>query len=357
MKVLAHAVQGFRNLRELSFAPAAGVNLICGANGEGKTNLAESLWLLTGCRSFRTTRLRQLVAHGGDFARIDARIFAAEREQTIRVEIDSRRVAQLNGAAPDSPHALLGTFPAVFFSPDTLALVRDGGQHRRQFLDIAISLQKPAYAAALSKYFKALAQRNALLRTGSAAEESLEPWDLLLARHGARLVEQRSAYAEKLSVLCAEIYANLSGGAEKLRLEYSPCVPCGGDTLDAIVALLHRFSEQDARWQYTTAGVHKEDFSLRLDGREARIYGSRGQIRCCALALKIAEAMLLRECLDEAPVVILDDVMSELDAGRQAALLEYLRGWQAFVTCCELPSVFSGTDAALFYMRGGKLTL
>jgi DNA replication and repair protein RecF len=355
MRVLAHAVQGFRNLREFTFIPAEGVNLICGANGEGKTNLAESLWLMTGCQSFRTTRLRQLITHGGNFARIDSRIFAGEREQTIRVEIDSRRTAQLNSVMLTSPHALLGTFPSVFFSPDTLALVCEGAQHRRRFLDIAISLQKPVYASSLSKYCKVLVQRNALLRMGCADADALETWDYQLARHGARLVSERRTYTEKLSALCAEIYANLSGGAEKLRLDYSPCVPEEDNIADNILQILQKSASQDARWQYTTVGVHKEDFSLRLDGREARIYGSRGQVRCCALALKIAEATLLRDCLDEAPVVILDDVMSELDAGRQAALLEYLRDWQAFVTCCEVPTVFSNTAAMLFHMCGGEL--
>ncbi|MDR1805699.1 MAG: DNA replication/repair protein RecF [Clostridium sp.] len=356
MRILKHSANGFRNLRVPEFNPSEGINLICGDNGEGKTNLAESLWLLTGCQSFRTKRLGELIAHGGDCAQIAARVLSAEREQSITIELGSRRQAQLNGIPLSSPHALLGTFPAVFFSPDTLALVREGAKHRRRFLDIAISLQKPAYAAALSKYCKALAQRNALLRGGFADSSALGLWDAQLAQHGARLVAERAAYSQKLSGLCAQVYANISGGAEGMSLNYSPCVPADGKLEQALLELLRRSAEQDLRWQYTTAGVHKEDFSLRLDGRDAKTYGSRGQLRCCALAIKLAEAILLRDCLDESPVVILDDVMSELDAARQAALLEYLRGWQCFVTCCELPAVFSGTGAALFRMKSGVLT-
>ena len=335
--------------------PSEGINLICGRNGEGKTNLAESLWLLTGCQSFRTKRLRELICHGENSARIDGEIFAQERRQTIGIDIAAKRQGQLNGISLPTIHALLGTFPAVFFSPDTLALVREGGGHRRRFFDIAISLQKPAYAAALSKYCKALAQRNALLRSGGADLASLEPWDFQLARTGAKLIYERSRYAENLSELCGEIYEKLSGGGEKLTLKYTPCVANEECIEENLLALLQRAFPQDSRWLYTTVGVHKEDIALCLDGREARVFGSRGQLRCCALSLKISEATLLRRALNEAPVVILDDVMSELDTVRQRALLDYLRDWQVFITCCEVSNIFADSAAAVFSLRGGKI--
>ncbi|MDR0884416.1 MAG: DNA replication/repair protein RecF [Oscillospiraceae bacterium] len=354
MRVLEHSVRSFRNLHELQFTPSAGVNLICGDNGQGKTNTAESLWLLTGCQSFRTKRLRELIAHGQDAAQIAARVFAGEREQTIEIQLGQRRRAVCNGIALESPHALLGLFPAVIFSPDTLALVREGAGHRRRFLDIAISFRKPAYAAALSKYCKVLDQRNALLRTGGSPKE-LAPWDGLLAHYGAVLIAARAKYTAALAPLCASIYGDLSGEAETLSLTYQPCVPADELSEYLLLSLFQRTLEADQRAGYTTAGVHAEDFALRLDGRSARVFGSRGQQRCCALALKIAEASLLCKALDDAPVVILDDVMSELDAARQAALLRYLQDWQAFITCCEVPAVFGESDATLFHMREGKL--
>lgn len=362
MKITQYESQHYRNLEPITFTPDAGMNLLYGDNGQGKTNILESLWLFTGCHSFRTNKINELIQQGKTQAQVSVGFYAQDREQTATIRLNKKREAILNGVMKESPRQLLGEFYAVVFSPDELRIIKDGPGERRRFLDIAISQIKPNYASVLSQYMKTLQQRNAVLRQiaqqGSAVAE-LEPWDLQLARLGARIIRYRREYIAHLQAQARDIYAGISGKREQLSIDYLCCVTQEGqDTAvlaDILCEILCKSREVDIRRQHTTCGIHKEDLLLCVNERSARHYGSQGQQRSCALALKIAEATLLFHMTQERPVVLLDDVMSELDEKRQRDLLQYLQDWQVFVTCCEPSRMVREQSGKAFYIAAGGL--
>jgi len=362
MKIERHQAQNYRNLEKIEFEPSAGINIIYGENGQGKTNIIESIWLFTGCQSFRTHKCSELVNENEKTARIEIDFFARGREQNAQMTIDAKRQVKLNGIWQETPRKLLGEFQAVVFSPSALSIVKDGPSEKRRFIDIAISLLKPNYACLISRYIKAMAQRNALLKQLSEKGGDpllLAPWDEELSRIGAKILSYRLKYIGELAVIAAEIYSGISAGKETLAIEYIQSFKSEGKTekelKDAMLAALEKNRQTDIRRQLTSVGPHKDDLMIDINGLGARSYGSQGQQRSCALALKLGEAAILMETCGEQPVALLDDVMSELDCGRQTFLLKYLEGWQVFITCCD-PSILSRVNTGkTFEVEAGKI--
>ncbi len=362
MTILEHEINHFRNITHIRFCPESGINMLYGSNGQGKTNILESLWLYTGCHSFRTKKTAELIQQGARFAQTSLRFFAAEREQDAQMKLHQKREVLLNGVAKASPRQLLGEVQAVVFSPEVLSIVKEGPAQRRRFLDVAISVVRPQYAHILAKYGKALDQRNNLLRQiaqGKTKEEYLEPWDEELSLLGARIIEYRRNYITPLTLACESVYAKITQGKEALSLSYlcsaAQEVTDRAELAAVLFGLMWENRALDIRRLYTTAGIHKEDLELLIDGSPARAFGSQGQQRSCALALKIAEAQMLFALSGEKPVVLLDDVMSELDENRQRDLLLCLEDWQVFVTCCEPSQVLRQKTAKAFVVNQGNL--
>lgn len=359
MTVLKHNIRNFRNIREISFEPEAGINLLFGQNGQGKTNILESIWLFTGCHSFRTKKNQELIREGETVAATNLSFYSAMRTQSAAMRIHQTREVELNGIAKKSPRQLLGEIQAVIFSPEVLSIVKEGPAQRRRFLDVAISQTQSNYAYTLTQYNRALQQRNNMLRAVALDKEhagSLETWEVLLAKHGAALIAYRKKYIDSLSKCCAGIYGGISGGKEQLTLQYESEAEQGFEETEKVLCIKFRESRKtDIRRQYTTVGVHKEDISLMIDRLPARSYASQGQQRCCALALKIGEAQLLHEASNEKPTVLLDDVMSELDEQRQKDVLRYLEDWQVFVTCCEPSRILREKIGKAFEIQGGTI--
>jgi len=362
MHILTFQLNNFRNLARAEIEPCAGVNVIFGENGHGKTSLLEAVWLFTGCRSFRCADAGELVKEGEPQASLRTSFISNEREQQARLEITKRRTLNLNGFPQETPRRMLGVFPAVAFTPDTLSLVKGGPGERRRFLDVALSMLTPAYAVRLSKYLKALAQRNALLRQPSPPEGLLETWDLSLAGEAAGLLSARLRYLEELIPRALDFYQKISGARETLGI--APHITGVYGTMayaeshavsEAYLAAFTRTRQNDLRRQMTTIGPHRDDLLLRLDGRPLRDFGSQGQQRSAALALKLAEAAALGDIAREAPAALLDDVLSELDARRQADLLRYLEGWQVFLTCCEPSHALHGRAGKVFHVVDGEV--
>ena len=354
MHILTFQLQSFRNIARAELEPCPGVNVIFGENGHGKTSLLEGIWLFTGCRSFRCADAAEMVKQGEAQANLRASFISNEREQQAGLEILKRRTLNLNGFAQETPRRMLGVFPAVAFTPDTLSLVKGGPGERRRFLDVALSMLTPAYAVRLSKYLKALAQRGALLRQPSPPEDLLDTWDISLAGEAAGILSSRLRYLEELIPRAQGFYAGISGARETLGI--APHVTGVEEpTPEAYLAALARTRQNDLRRQMTTVGPHRDDLLLSLDGHPLRDFGSQGQQRSAALALKLAEAAALGDIAREAPVALLDDVLSELDARRQADLLKYLEGWQVFLTCCEPSHALHGRAGKVFCVKDGAV--
>jgi len=352
----------FRNLEDIEIKPAEGVNVIFGENAQGKTNLLESIWLFTGCKSFRCRRDREMVGFDAPFAKNTIEFFANGREQSAILYIDQKRTAMKNGITLKSPAELIGDFYAVVFAPSHLSLVKEGPAFRRRFLDTALCQLKPNYAKVLAKYNHTLQQRNALLKDIQFHPElldTLDVWDDRLSSYGAAVVAERVKYTALLSEQSAEIYAGLSGNKEKLKINYiSNFGGYDGDAQTIKDLLKARFLESrrdDIFNKMTVAGPHRDDLQIQIDALSARAFGSQGQQRSAALALKLSEANIIKEITGEEPVILLDDVMSELDETRQDYILNHLGARQVFITCCDPTTVLRLCEGRTFHMEEGRV--
>lgn len=361
MIIKRHSAKNFRNIDSVSFEPHPEMNVIYGENGQGKTNIIESIWLLTGFYSFRARKNSQLIKQGNEEAEIESDFYSHMREQNAVMKINKRKELVLNGVKEESPRAMMGKFSAVVFSPATLGIVQDGPGERRKMLDIALSLIKPNYALVMSRYLRVLDQRNALLK--KLGEKSFEydymaPWDAELAKLGAKIIKYRLDYVEELSVLSGEIYKGISSGRETFSFHYdfSKENISEEEIYQKLVSDIEKSRDADVKRLYTNAGPHTHDLVLTLNGRDARTFGSQGQQRSCALAMKLGEASIIEKITGECPVVLLDDVMSELDEGRQTFILNYLDNWQVFLTCCDPSQLLRSKKGKAFEVVDGKIS-
>lgn len=356
--------ENYRNLEDGMIYPDHDVNVIFGDNAQGKTNLLEGVWLFTGGHSFRGNKDSELVRlkDGKNLpsAKLSADFFSGDRDQSASLFINNgRRSSVINGVEKKTGSALVGKICAVIFSPEHLLLVKEGPQRRRSFIDGAICQIKPSYAKLMSRYTRALTQRNTLLKDifrHPELMETMDIWDDRLITFGSQVIVERLKYTDRLIPKAAEIYAGISKDSEKLTISYSWL----GDDRENIEELyrkaLKKAEKTDIKSGFTSVGPHRDDLEMSLDGFSARIYGSQGQQRSIVLAMKLAEAKLLEESIGEAPLILLDDVMSELDENRQDYLLNNLTGRQVFISCCSPETVRLQKKGQMFHVRGGQVS-
>lgn len=372
MYVQRLATSNFRNLEDTEVFPCEGVNVIYGDNAQGKTNFLEGLWLFTGGHSFRGAKdaeLPRLDRESGvnsPMASLSLDFFSEERRQKAVLQIENgRRSSIINGVKKRTGSALVGKVRAVIFSPEHLLLVKEGPSRRRTFIDGALCQLKPGFAGAISIYNRALLQRNALLKDMARFPElrdTLEVWDARLAKLGVAVMAERKAYVEKLAPGVQAIYEGISRGREQITVRYSPSVKFSVENFsreeaeEAFLKELKRTVRSDMRSGFTSAGPHRDDLEIELNGLSARAFGSQGQQRSAVLALKLAEAETLAGISGETPVVLLDDVMSELDQNRQDYLLNHLQGRQVFITCCSPETVSLQETGRRFHVEAGHIT-
>ncbi len=339
----------------MTFAP--GIYVIYGNNAQGKTNLLESIYLCSGNRSFRGAKEKEMTMFSSDRFEIRMIFKDRQREQEILYQGGEKRKITLNYVPLSSPSALFGVFSAVVFHPEDLFIIKEGPKLRREFLDSAISKVKPVYQSYLSQYHDILEQRNALLRsireTGKG-RELLSLWDEPLAKAGTAISLLRKDYLQKLNMVSKEIYSGFTEQKEQFSVCYDSSVfPFEDEDTVYSDSLIEQYKkaladslEEDIRLKYTSVGIHRDDLDIRIDGLPARTYGSQGQQRSAAVTLKLSEAKLLCKITRENPVILLDDVMSELDKTRQDYILNQIQNFQVLITCCD------EKDFALF--RHGK---
>ena len=364
MIINSFSANNYRNIENLSLEPCGGINIIYGDNAQGKTNLLEGMWLFTGYKSFRGSRDAELKSFGSDFARLTLEYTGNVRRIGCELTVDDKRKVKQNGVLLDSPSELIGGFLAVVFAPSHLSLVKSGPAARRQFLDIAISRHSPRYSESLSRYRHALEERNSLLkdlRAHSELYETCELWEQQLAAYGAAVVYDRYRYTAHLMQAAQEIYAGLCAGCEQLDVLYEPsgCKPDGVLNKKELAAqLANSYAQErskDISLQFTTTGPHRDDIAVKINSQDARSYGSQGQQRSAALALKLGESRLIKEITGEVPVILLDDVMSELDPGRQDYILNKTEQTQVFITCCEPTQALRARTGREFKINRGGL--
>ena len=357
MIVTSFTSASFRNLSSFSFSPHEQVNLILGENGQGKTNLLEGIWLLTGARSFRQAKQQEMVAFGSSSARLGCSVQNQKREITLEMTLGQEKKQAVNGVKIPKKADFTGNLTCVAFSPTHLSLVSDGPEKRRAFLDAALCQSGRRYLDHLSMYQGYLKQKNALLRKEmdkNMLNELLEGYDREIAKHASVLFAIRRGYIDQLSKLAFEMYESLSGKKEALSCQYL----CGAkeESFEGFLEELRKGREKDIFYKTSLIGPHKDDLSLLLDDKAAKVYGSQGQRRSVVLALKLAEAALMEEKTGESPVILLDDVLSELDNKRQDHLLNHITGRQIFVTACEEQKSGVLAGGKKFFMQNGVLT-
>lgn len=338
---------GFRNYKALDAAFVPGVNLIVGDNAQGKTNLLEAITYLSTGRSFRTRKEQELIRFGDDFCDLQAGVTLRDREQTIRaVMFQGRRPRQLyiGGVKQKNAAGLQGLMPTVLFCPEDLLILKTGAAGRRKLIDNALCQLRPGYETALSEYARLLDHKARILkdyREFPSLLDALPEFNEQLARYGAVLISGRAKYLRTLSECADRFHREFSGGRETLTLAYQTVSNIGDPFApkQELYQLLREHQERHARAELESgqclSGPHKDDFTACIGERSIKSYGSQGQTRTASISLKLAERELYREDTGEEPILLLDDVLSELDAGRQNFVLNQIRTGQVFITCCE----------------------
>ena len=361
MKINSISIENFRNIEKLDL-DFDDVNIIYGQNAQGKTNLIEAIYLFTGSKSFRGVKDRELIRFGCDFSKLKIDFESENRNQTAEIRIDGKRTAYLNGIKKKSPSVLGEELKAVIFSPVHLSMIKDGPSERRRFIDNALCQLKYNYRNVLKEYNRALSQRNMLLKDiskNSSLADMLYIWDKNLAATGAKIIYQRNKYVEALLPFAKEVFDGLSGGREEIDLVLKGPFDYRDLSLKEIEnKLLITFEKSrgsDFMNRITTAGPHRDDMEILINSKSARTYGSQGQQRSCVLALKLAEASLLKEMTQNEPLALLDDVMSELDITRQDYILNHIKNWQVFITCCDADTVLRLKKGKTFHIENGGI--
>lgn len=361
MKINSIKIENFRNIESLSL-DFDDVNIIYGENAQGKTNLIEAIYLFTGAKSFRGVKDKELVKFGEEYSRLKIEFSNNSREQNAELLIQNRRSATLNGVKKKSATSLGDELKAVIFSPVHLSMVKDGPLERRRFIDNALCQLKSNYRNVLKEYNRALAQRNMLLKDiskNNSLYDMLYIWDKNLAVSGAKIIFQRMKYIEALLPYAKDVFDGLSSGKEEINLVMKGAFDYDGLTLDEIqkklMFALDNNRGNDILNRNTNIGPHRDDMEILINEKSARSFGSQGQQRSCVLALKLAEASLLREMTQDEPLALLDDVMSELDISRQDYILNHIKDCQVFITCCDKETVLRLKKGKTFHISNGNL--
>lgn len=340
---------GFRNLKEIDFCPENGTNIIYGENAQGKTNLMEAVWIATGEKSFRGARDRDLIAFDSDKAEVEVSFRDNSREQVIAITLSKnppKKRVLLNGVKLRSASELLGKLLCVVFTPEDLELTKGSPERRRDYLDRCISQIKPLYLGVVTRYEKVLAQRNAVLKNiylGISRRDELDIWDEQLAKPCAYISMMRCAYTDVLNSSASRLYESISHSRERLQLEYLSTVYGnlrGRNDYKTAMAeeykeLLRSLRKEDIRSGFTTAGIHRDDMGVFLNDMPVKDFGSQGQNRSAALCMKLGQARVLHTETGERPVVLLDDVLSELDRYRREFVISEFNQSQTVITSCE----------------------
>ena len=388
MKINSIILENFRNYKNLELDFDESRNIIVGENAQGKTNLIEAIYLTAFAKSFRTSNSADLIMFGEDSGRVSTYITSEDIEKNINIQLrrDGKKMIRKDGKAIRKTTELLNNVVVIIFSPDDLRIIKDSPERRRNFINRELSQMRPGYYDALRRYIEALKEKNALLKgyfnvrkktfsradnislndvmAGADAsernpydnsrrynEEMMDIYDRQLADAGYEIIRYRREFIEMLSSEAGEIMHKISGGREELRIEYKTSCDfvTGTEGREILYSQIYHHRDKDIYSGYAGIGPHRDDIEFYVNGKDAKKFGSQGQQRTIALSLKLAEIRIARQLLEEPPVLLLDDVLSELDLDRQKFLVSEIDDVQLFITSAEL------NDEVIKDLRGGTL--
>ena len=329
-------LQNFRNYGSLTLTPDSGTNIFYGDNAQGKTNLLEAAFYCGTTKSHKGSKDKDVIRFGEQEAHI--RMTVKKEEVPFRIDMHlkknrSKGIA-INGIPIQKTSELFGIVNLVFFSPEELNIIKNGPAERRHFIDMELCQMDKIYMSNLSRYNKILSNRNKLLKDiyfQPELQDTLAVWNIQMAEYGTKLMETREKFIEMLNEIAPKIHETLSGGREELHLVYEANAP-----KEAFLEELEKYTERDKKMKMSTCGPHRDDICFFVNGVDIRRFGSQGQQRTAALSLKLAEIELIRKLTKDSPILLLDDVLSELDSRRQNYLLGTISEIQTFITCTGL---------------------
>ncbi|NSE03740.1 DNA replication/repair protein RecF [Blautia wexlerae] len=334
-------LKNFRNYDSLELDLAQGTNIFYGNNAQGKTNILEALYLCGTTKSHKGSRDKDMIQFGKDESHI--RMMVKRDELSYRIDMhlkkNKAKGVAINGLPIRKASELFGVVNLVFFSPEDLNIIKNGPGERRRFLDLELCQLDKIYLTNLASYNHIVNQRNKLLKdicVQPSLKETLDIWDMQMAEYGQKIIDKRSEFIQELNETVRKIHANLTGGLEELEIVYEP--DCTAGKLESVI---HANREKDMRMRLTSEGPHRDDMCVMANGVDIRKYGSQGQQRTAALSLKLSEIYIVKRKIKDTPILLLDDVLSELDSSRQNYLLDSIRDIQTLITCTGLDDFIS----------------
>ena len=357
-------LKDFRNYKDLDVSFNKNVNIFIGNNAQGKTNLLESIYLNSMARSFKTSKDKELIRFGSDFCRMRTTAFFDDDEHTTEIVItkDGKKGIKLDGVRIKKTSELLERIFIIIFSPEDMKIVKDEPEKRRKFIDMELCQIKPGYYSDLSNYKRVLRQRNVYLKESAIDISILDIWDHELARYGAKVISRRDEFILKINDISKEIHGRISGGKETLNVKYEANVEKSADPADTesvFYEKLLKTRDDDIRNRTTGIGPHQDDLKRSADGVDLRKFGSQGQQRTAALSLKLSEIKLIEDEMGEKPILLLDDVLSELDNDRQTYLINSLGGNQLFITTTDISGKVAKSlpEGKIFKINSGEVEI
>ncbi|GGE00637.1 DNA replication/repair protein RecF [Paenibacillus nasutitermitis] len=362
-------LQHYRNYEQLEVKTDSQVNLFVGPNAQGKTNLLEAIFVLALTKSHRTSKDKELIGWQSSDARIIGEV--EKKYGTVKLDLTlstQGKKARINGLEQRKLSDFVGSLNVVMFAPEDLEIVKGTPGIRRRFLDMEIGQVQPGYLHSLGQYHKVLLQRNNYLKASAPASSQqamLEVWNMQLIEYGVKIIKKRQSFIHKLQKWAQHIHSGITAGAEELTIVYRPSFETDAAEDESVLfeqfmIKLTQVKDQELRRGMTLVGPHRDDLAFFINGKEASVYGSQGQQRTTALSLKLAEIELIHDEIGEYPLLLLDDVLSELDQNRQTQLIETFQSKvQTFITTTGLESVNLSKlqDSRIYQVRNGEVIL
>lgn len=345
------SLENFRNYNFENFEFSKGTNIIYGLNGQGKTNIIEAIYFFCNGKSYRTPRDNEVIKFNKEYAKINLDFFNGKRDNTSQIYISDKKSVKINDIPISKLSEIIGMINLVIFTPDMLNLIKQGPGVRRQFIDILISQLKPYYFKTLINYYKVLVQRNNILKShNKKMYDTLDIWDEKLAEYAVVVNKYRS----EIIYMLDKYTGNIEFGKEKFNLLYQPSIKEDFCDKEIFLKTLKKGFDREIEKGITLLGPHRDDFDILLNDKSIKKYGSQGQMRTCVLKLKLAECSIIKDTVGNEPILLLDDILSELDEERKDFFLNNIKERQIFITCTEKENILN-SESRYFQIENGSL--